>query len=713
MASLALADPMSTVAQPDPLQLVGTTIAEKYAVEGVVGEGGFAIVYRATHLLWKRPVALKVFRALGDFRDDQREKLLQEFLQEGALLAELSERSAAIVQARDVGEVALRNGEKAPYMVLEWLEGATLERVFYDEKRVGLPRRSVPEAVKLLEPAAEALALAHNKGIAHRDFKPGNVFVIGDARGECTVKLLDFGIAKVVQDAQKMGGAFSKTSGVITSFTPQYGAPEQFNRQYGATGPWTDVFALALVLVEAVGGVEGHQGDNLMQMAFAACDPQRRPTPRTLGVQVPDEVEAVFVKALAIVPAERYQTAGEFWNALRAALRMTPMRSVTTNPEPRLSPGTMRPPGADVAPTALAPPPSVPIVSPRVPPAPISAPGSAPAQKSGAGLFIGLAAVLVLGGAAVGGWYVVTHKGEGPAPSASASSTASAPAAVASARPFGPESCPAGMVFVPGSSYYMGAEDKDADDDEKPPHKVKLSPFCIDRFEVTVEAFKACSDKGECLAASEENSEDPALSPKEKAIYDKACNIRDPIGRAKHPINCVDWHQAANYCKVHGARLPTEAEWELAARGTDGRKYPWGNTPPAVGHFNACGKECVEWGKKNGLQLQGLFKEADGWPNTAIVGSFPEGKSAYGVEDMVGNVYEWVYDWYGEYPKDRDVELVNPTGPASGEKRVVRGGAWNGFSPSMVRPTYRYTGVPGKRSHGYGFRCAFSEAAPK
>src|SRR6202021_2442383 len=109
---------------PDTLELIGTTIAEKYAVESVVGEGGFAVVYRATHLLWKRPVAVKIFKALGDVSAEHRGRLLEEFIREGALLADLSERSAAIVQARDVGMLTTRKGEQVPYMVLEGLQGA-------------------------------------------------------------------------------------------------------------------------------------------------------------------------------------------------------------------------------------------------------------------------------------------------------------------------------------------------------------------------------------------------------------------------------------------------------------------------------------------------------------------------------------------------------------------------------------------------------------
>ena len=118
----------------DTLQLIGRTVADKYAVESVVGEGGFATVYRAMHLIWKRPVALKVFKALGDVGEKDRQRLLDEFIQEGALLADLSARTAAIVQARDIGMLETGKGTHVPYMVLEWLEGATLEDVLHQEK---------------------------------------------------------------------------------------------------------------------------------------------------------------------------------------------------------------------------------------------------------------------------------------------------------------------------------------------------------------------------------------------------------------------------------------------------------------------------------------------------------------------------------------------------------------------------------------------------
>src|SRR5262249_32335654 len=157
---------------------------------------------------------------------------------------------------------------------------------------------------------------------------------------------------------------------------------------------------------------------------------------------------------------------------------------------------------------------------------------------------------------------------------------------------------PSGMKRIAGGQYFMGSDDKEAEANEKPPHMVKLAAYCLDEFEVTVAQYKACSDRGACLRAGKENIWE-GITRLQQKIYDPVCNIREPVKRANHPINCVDWEQARKYCEANEARLPTEAEWEFAARGSDGRIYPWGDETPTAGHLNACGKECADWMRKN------------------------------------------------------------------------------------------------------------------
>jgi serine/threonine protein kinase len=327
---------MSTV---DPFQLVGTTVADRYAVEEVVGEGGFAVVYRAMHLVWKRPVAIKAFKGNTSLPPRERERLLESFFKEGALLAELSERSTAVCQARDTSTLETSAGEWVPYMVLEWLDGETLEAVLGRERAERVAPRSIAAAMALLEPIVDALDHAHRRSIAHRDLKPANLFVIGDARrDDCMVKILDFGIAKVLEDARKsLDGSSNETS----MFTPHYGAPEQFSRTFGPTGPWTDVFAIALVLVELITGKAPLRGETVAQLARNATLRRRRPTPRTHGVLITDAVEEVFATALAVEPLDRYLSAGDFWAALRVALGTAPK---VARPELAVTPARLPPP---------------------------------------------------------------------------------------------------------------------------------------------------------------------------------------------------------------------------------------------------------------------------------------------------------------------------------------------------------------------------------
>jgi serine/threonine protein kinase len=319
--------------------LVGTTLGGKYRVEAVVARTSGSVVYRATHRLWKRPVAIKAFRATG-FSEDQRSLLLEAFVREGALLVELSEKTAAVCQARDMASTLTARGEWVPYMVLEWLDGEPLDAVLAHDRVSGNPPRSLDRALQLLGPVARALSVAHDRGIVHRDIKPGNICVLTGAMPDTpTAKLYDFGIALSLHD----GAVSGSEKLALDSFTPGYAAPEQFCPEMGPIGPWTDVFALALVLLEVITGKDALVGDTVDELRARACDPHERPTPRSHRIHVGDKVERVLAKALSLRPMDRYAHAGDFWTALTQAAKERFIQDVSA-PIPLVRPRQQRRP---------------------------------------------------------------------------------------------------------------------------------------------------------------------------------------------------------------------------------------------------------------------------------------------------------------------------------------------------------------------------------
>ena len=219
------------------------------------------------------------------------------------------------------------------------------------------------------------------------------------------------------------------------------------------------------------------------------------------------------------------------------------------------------------------------------------------------------------------------------------------------------------MVYVPEGVFPMGSDG--GMDDEKPEHEVFLDAFWIDKYEVTNAQYAKCTATGRCEV------------PEDTEYFYQS-------SYAEHPVIYVSWLQAQNYCEWAGRRLPTEAEWEKAARGPYGRTYPWGETEPNPNMLNY------------DLNIN----------TTTEVGGYPDGASLYGAMDMAGNVWEWVADWYdaGFYSISRS---ENPTGPASGEYRVMRGASWVEYD-GMIRSALRRKSRPGITYFDSGFRCAIS-----
>jgi serine/threonine-protein kinase len=241
---------------------------------------------------------------------------------------------------------------------------------------------------------------------------------------------------------------------------------------------------------------------------------------------------------------------------------------------------------------------------------------------------------------------------------------------------------------------------------ESPAHEVTLDGFWIDRTEVTVGQFaKFVAETGYVTSAEKRGGGKPWTPGPQEQEWPVVPEVDwlHPVepgveSELDHPVVQVSWDDAFAYCAWAGARLPTEAEWEKAARGTDRRRFPWGDELGA-GLMNFCDEECP-------VDRWRDTRYNDGFARTSPVGSFPDGASPYGALDMVGNVWEWVADWYDEDYYGESPE-VNPQGPSSGTLRAMRGGAWyDGSAEAWTTTTIRHQNPSYDRYEDVGFRCA-------
>jgi serine/threonine protein kinase len=320
----------------DPFGLIGQLLDGQYRVDTLAGEGGFSAVYRGTHVGLGEPIAIKCMKissalahvaaALGPTSQQGPstpvmnsvvvDQFVKRFRDEGRILYKLSQGNLNVVRCLASGTTtAPATGALVPYLVLEWLEGRSLQD---DLESRGARGRTLAETMALLEPAFDAIGYAHGLGVVHRDLSTGNVFLARGPDGSTRAKVLDFGVAKVMTDDLDIGPR-TQTLAQIRIYSPAYAAPEQFDAALGSPGPYTDVHSLAMVAVEVLVGRGVRTGETLGQMMQQALDPSWPRTPRALGAVVPDAVEQVFARALAFEPARRHRDVAELWRELRAA----------------------------------------------------------------------------------------------------------------------------------------------------------------------------------------------------------------------------------------------------------------------------------------------------------------------------------------------------------------------------------------------------------
>ncbi|MFQ5921840.1 MAG: bifunctional serine/threonine-protein kinase/formylglycine-generating enzyme family protein [Anaerolineales bacterium] len=645
----------------------------RYRVVGPLGEGGMAAVYRAYEPGLDRYVALKVLPR--HFASDP--QFTGRFQQEAKVIAKL--QHLHILPVYDFGQE-----DDYTFIVMPFIKTGTLADVLDDRP---LP---LQELLRIVGQVGDALGYAHDEGIVHRDVKPTNILL--DDRGNCL--LTDFGIAKIVEATVQ----FTQSGAIIG--TPAYMSPEQILGE--PLDGRSDLYSLGIILFEMATGRQPYRAETPPAI-FVKHLHDPLPMPRSINPDLPEAVERVILKTLAKEPTDRYEDASTMVQALREAVS-EPSRPKVEAPEVDLSLA----PTIEEEPEDLEEREAAEVEADELVPAPVPAPSGwrerLPSIRT-LGLVLGGAVVLVTLVAILSG---TVGEPEGPRPISQGDDLATAmevletsvPAPIRLPETEAPATIPpqprpaAGstkispvdgmqMQFIPAGDFSMGANpaDPDASANEKPQHDVFLDAYWIDQTEVTNRMYRLCMNAGACAP------------PQRRTEFDNP-DLSD------HPIVWVIWRDAEQYCEWGGRRLPTEAEWEKAARGIGDRAFPWGSAAIAGHRLNFADRNLGEpWADQT---------VDDGHEYTAPVGSYPAGASPFDVLDMAGNVWEWVRDWYDpQYYLDSVSE--NPAGPGSSPtgSHPVRGGSFLGDARN-VRATYRYGYSPETAAADLGFRCAMN-----
>ena len=335
----------------DPFDLVGDVLDGQFRVVAFAGEGDLSVVYKGHHIGVDAPVAIKCLNLPTTLDGALVRPLVETFREASRLHYTLARGNLNIAQSIASGStLAPATGMIVPYLVREWFEGESLGSELARRRAEGKKGRSIDETIALLDPAVDAVSYAHVQGALHLSLNPSNLF-LADKGGKRALKVLDFGVSRAMNDLAQELPPDSRPSAGLRVLFPSYAAPEQLDTTVGKTGGWTDVYALALLFMELMSDrvvMGGHETGALVERVL---DDQRRPTPRTHGLELPRNLDLVLTRAVARAPERRQRTAKDFWNDVKTSLRGSTSRgfSVGHLPLRPAAPVSAAPPPASVA----------------------------------------------------------------------------------------------------------------------------------------------------------------------------------------------------------------------------------------------------------------------------------------------------------------------------------------------------------------------------